>query len=106
MAGRGYSIAGISYDDPMILNQFKTRRNINFVLLSDKNSEAIDAFGIRNPEYAPDHFAHGVPYPIVAVFDTEGVLKAKLYEASYKDRPANDAILDAIAAAEDISINQ
>lgn len=96
LSAKGYPIVGISYDDTQVLADFKDKRDIGFTLLSDEGSKIIDTFGIRNTEYPEGTFAHGVPHPLIAIYGADGVLKSKLYESSYRDRPANEAILEAV----------
>ena len=74
------------------------QRDIDIALLSDPDSAAIDAFGLRNESYANNPKVYGVPHPVVFVVSPDGEIQAKLYEESYKDRPAIEAILDEIDA--------
>jgi hypothetical protein len=53
----------------------------------------IDAYGLRDPQYPPGHRAHGVPRPLILVLDRAGMIRAKLYESSYKVRPSVAAII-------------
>lgn len=91
--GKGFNLIAISYDPIEELAKFKTRRDISYPLLSDKDSEIIDAFDIRNEKFKPGHYAYGVPHPLIAFVDTDGVIKAKLYEESFKNRPELENIL-------------
>ncbi len=93
---RGYQLVAISYDSIKALASFTKKRKINYTLLSDVGSKTIDAFGIRNPEYAVGHFAYGVPLPAIFIVSPTGVLRGKLAVDGYRDRPENDAILEAI----------
>lgn len=93
----GYEIIGISYDKVKHLKKFKKRRSISFPLLSDPESEIIKAWDIMNPDYKRGHYAHGVPYPLIAFVSPDGTIQAKLYEQSYKDRPENELILERLA---------
>ena len=92
----GYSIVSISYDDPPLLKKFADKYRFDHVMLSDKGSETIKAFGILNEDFAPDHFAYGVPKPHVYVVNNEGIVQAVLAEESYKKRPPVEAIVEAI----------
>jgi peroxiredoxin len=93
---RGYRLAGISYDTPAALKRFVDNRSIAFPLLSDPGSTVIDRYGLRDPAYPPGHRAHGVPRPIIIVLDRDGVVKAKLYEESYRTRPPTAVVLEAL----------
>ena len=101
---RGYRVAGISYDAPGTLATFIGRRQILFTLLSDPKSEIITRYGLRDPAYEPGHRAHGVPRPMILVLDRAGLVKAKLFEESYRQRPPAALLveaLDSVAAARD-----
>ena len=90
---RGYRVAALSYDSPEILQTFTTKRNIAYTLLSDPKSEVIDLYKLRDPQYPPGSRAYGVPRPIIFVLDKQGVIKAKLYEESFKVRPPVTAVI-------------
>jgi peroxiredoxin len=93
---RGYRIAALSYDSPEILQTFTVQRNISFTFLSDPKSEVIDLYKLRDPQYPPGNKAHGVPRPIIFVLDKAGVIKAKLYEESFKVRPPVTAVISTL----------
>jgi peroxiredoxin len=90
---RGYGLAALSYDSPEILAAFTAKRNIAYTLLSDPKSEVIDLYKLRDPQYPPGNRAYGVPRPIIFVLDPDGIIKAKLYEESFKDRPPVAAVI-------------
>jgi peroxiredoxin len=90
---RGYHIAGLSYDTPDILRAFTVKRRLTYTLLSDTKSEIIDRYNLRDPQYPPGNRAYGVPRPIIFVLDPQGVIKAKLYEESFKNRPPVGAVI-------------
>ena len=92
----GYNIIAISYDAPEKLKTFAERYNFDHVMLSDKGSEVIKAFGILNEDFAPDHFAYGVPHPHIYIVSNDGIIQAVLSEEGYKKRPQADVIVKAI----------
>jgi peroxiredoxin len=92
IAKRGYRVAGLSYDSPEILQTFTAKRHIAYALLSDPKSEVIDLYRLRDPQYPPGSKAYGVPRPIIFVIGTDGVIRAKLYEESFKVRPPLTAV--------------
>lgn len=96
LAKRGFRLAALSYDPPSILAGFAKARAIPYPLLSDEGSRTIDAFGLRDPAYAPGHYAHGVPRPAIFVLGRDGRVLAKLAEDGYRSRPTTEAILEAI----------
>jgi len=99
LAKRGYTLAAISYDPVDVLAKFAQDRSVPYPLLSDKGSKTIAAFGIRDPQYAADSFAYGVPRPVIFIVAPNGTIRAKLAEEDYKTRPSLDAILAAIDSA-------
>ena len=90
---RGYRIAALSYDSPEILQAFTVKRHIAYTFLSDPKSEVIDLYKLRDPQYPPGNRAYGVPRPIIFILDRDAVIKAKLYEESYKVRPPVTAVI-------------
>ena len=84
---RGYHLAAISYDSPEILAGFTEKRGIKYTLLSDPKSEVIDRWNLRDPQYKEKPKFNGVPRPIIFILDSKGMIKAKLYEETYKTRP-------------------
>ena len=98
---RGYRIAALSYDSPETLKAFADKREISFTFLSDPKSEVIDLYKLLDPQYPAGNRAYGVPRPIIFILDKGGVIRAKLYEESFKVRPPVGAVitaLDALAA--------
>lgn len=93
---RGYRLAGISYDSPQILATFIERRGIKYTLLSDPKSEVIDRYGLRDPQYPPGNRAYGVPRPIIFILDRYGIIKDKLYEATYTKRPPVGLVIETL----------
>lgn len=96
LAQRGYSLAAISYDKPEVLSAFAEKQGVGYTLLSDDGSKLIDAYRLRDPQYAAGSFAYGVPRPSIFVIDARGVVRAKLALEGYRVRPANDAIVAAV----------
>jgi peroxiredoxin len=64
--------------------------------LSDPKSEVIDLYKLRDPQYPPGNRAYGVPRPIIFILDKNGVIRAKLYEESFKVRPPVSAVISAL----------
>jgi len=93
---RGYHLAGISYEPPPVNADFIAKRDISYTLLSDPKSEVIDRFKLRDPQYLPGSRAYGVPRPIIFILDRNGVIKAKLYEESFKQRPPVDLVIETL----------
>lgn len=101
IADRGYTLVGLSYDPPSSLNQFITDENISYSLVSDRDSEFIDAVGLRDPQYSDDPEVDGVPYATVMLIAADGTVQSKLVSSDYRQRPSNDYVLEMIDAALD-----
>ena len=95
LAGAGIDLVAISYDSPEVLRAFGAERGIAFALLSDPGSRTIDAYGVRNA--AASGRTAGIPHPGFFVLDETGTIRAKLFEASYRDRPSPAALIEAVA---------
>lgn len=93
---RGYELAGMSYETPEVLAKAAMKHGLDFTLLADPGSTIIDKYELRDPQYPKDSMAYGVPRPIVFILTPEGVIKAKLFEETYKTRPSIKDILAAI----------
>jgi peroxiredoxin len=90
---RGYKVAGLSYDDPEILQAATAKRRLTYTLLSDPKSETIDRYNLRDPQYPQGNRAYGVPRPIIFVLDSQGVIKAKFFEDDFKYRPRITSVI-------------
>ena len=75
----------------------------NFPLLADPDHSVIDRYGHLNRERAkrpssPDPAGYIVPYPAVFVIDRQGRVAWKYTDATARNRPSNEQILEALAA--------
>lgn len=95
---RGYTLATISYDAPAILADFAAREDIGYTMLSDEGATMIEAFDLRDPQYAEGSFAYGVPRPTILVIGTDGTVQAKMIETDYRVRPEPTDIVAAVDA--------
>lgn len=91
----GFGVATITYDPVELLKTVEEDQGIEFKMLHDADVRVVNAFGVRNLDYAPGHRAYGIPYPGIFVIDAEGVIAAKFAEEDYRDRPAFEAVLEA-----------
>lgn len=98
LASRGYTLIGLSYDDPAVLAKFAAERKVGWPLLSDPQSKVIDGWQLRDPAYPPGNRAHGVPRPAIYVIDKKGVIRARLMEDDYRKRPPVELVLAAVDA--------
>jgi len=92
---RGYQLYGVSYDSPDEQDRFSMNQMLDYNMLSDEASEAIDAFELRDPQYTEGR-AMGVPYASVIVISQDGKILTKSVSGDYKMRPTNDQILKLI----------
>ena len=99
---RGYRLAGISYEPPSVDADFVAKRDIKYTLLSDPKSEVIDRYKLRDPQYPPGNRAYGVPRPIIFILDRNGVIKAKLYEDTFKKRPPVGLVIETLDKVADM----
>jgi peroxiredoxin len=87
----GLKLAGISYDSVDILKFFSGRRNIEFPLLADPNSQVIREYKVLNSEGSGRDL--GMARPGYFYIDTEGVIREKFFEAKYRDRLTGNNVL-------------
>ena len=90
---QGYGVCAVTYDTVEILADFAQRRNITYPLLADPESKMIRDFGVLNTSVPRDHLWYGVPYPGTFVVDANGIVQAKYFESSYRDRYSAPTIL-------------
>jgi peroxiredoxin len=95
----GVNVAGMTYDDREALSDFAWDRGLGYALLSDPDGEYMAGLGIRNEEYGPGHPGFGIPHPGVMLIDPSGTILYKVAEEDYRERPAFDAVFDAVREA-------
>jgi peroxiredoxin len=100
VSARGYSMASLSYDEPSVLNEFARSKGVGYAMLSDKGSKLISAMGLRDPQYAADSKAFGVPRASVLVIGTDGTVRAKFVDEDYRSRQSNEQVLSMVAAVD------
>ena len=93
----GGQVVGLSYDPVEKIKRFADRSKITFPLLSDNGSKTIDAYDIRYKE-APAELS-GFSRHATFILDQNGVIRAKLFQLSYQERPAVDALINALKDA-------
>lgn len=89
---RGFTLYGLSYDSPGHQDRFSKNQMLQYEMLSDQTSAAIDGFGLRDPQYTEGR-AVGVPYASVFAIARNGKIIAKSVSGDYKKRPTNEQIL-------------
>ena len=98
----GVALFALSYDSVAVLRAFADKHGVAFPLLSDEGSHVIGRLGLINERVQEDHAAYGIkpdprhtnlPYPGVFVLDESGVIVAKRFHESYRERDAGAALL-------------
>jgi peroxiredoxin Q/BCP len=97
----GGHVVGISYDSLENIKPFAERNKVTFPLLSDPDSKTIDAYGIRYTDAPPEK--SGFARHATFIIDQKGVIRAKLFRLSYRERPAVDALISALKEARKIT---
>lgn len=97
----GGQVVGISYDPVDKIEPFAKRNKITFSLLSDVGSKTIDAYHIRSTEAPPEN--SGFARHATFIIDQKGVIRAKLFRLSYRERPAVDALINALKEARKVT---
>jgi hypothetical protein len=90
---QGIRIAAISYDTVETLKFFSDRVGIGYPLLSDPDSEVIQAFGVLNTSVPKDHQNYGIPNPGEFLINPDRTVRAKFFEESFRDRFTGGQIL-------------
>ena len=93
----GGQIVIICYDAPIKIKRFAQRRKIQIPILSDIDSQVIDAYAMRAMSGAGDQIGsaqHGT-----FVIDRKGVIRSKPYLTSFEGHAAVDALVKALKEA-------
>ena len=93
----GGHVVGISYDSAPTLKAFADRKRITLPLLSDPGSKTIEAYAVRDKQAARDK--DGAANHATFVVDQQGIVRAKLLQVIYDERPAVDSLVNALKAA-------
>ncbi len=94
----GVSVVAMTYDSIETLQEVSKDEGIRFTLLRDEDITHVNRLGILNDtDYEPGQRAYGVPYPGIFLISSDGIIRAKFAEESYRDRPDFSDILAAAA---------
>ncbi len=88
---QGVKLAAISYDSEEILKYFADRHKIEYPLLADPESKAIQAYGVLNAEATG--MQKGFARPGYFFIDTTGVIREKFFEAKYRERLTGNSVI-------------
>lgn len=97
----GGQVVAISYDPVEKIEGYARRSKITFPLLSDVGSKIIDAYDIRYKEAPPE--TSGFARHATFIIDQKGLIRAKQFRLSYQERPAIDALINALKEARNIT---
>ena len=90
----GVSVVAMTYDSIEILREVVEDEGVGFTLLRDEDMTHVNRLGILNDtDYEPGQRAYGVPYPGIFLISSDGIIRAKFAEESYRDRPDFSEIL-------------
>jgi peroxiredoxin len=90
---QGLGVAVITYDSPAVIKNFTNRLGITVPILSDPDSKIIRDFGIFNTNIPRTSFQYGIPFPGTYTVDPKGVVTAKYFEDTYRERVTPNFIL-------------
>jgi peroxiredoxin len=94
----GVGIAGMTYDATELQAAFHREQGLGYPLLHDEDARHVNAWGIRNEQYGPEHTAYGVPHPGIVFLDPDGVIRAKFALPGYRRRPPYEEVLARVRA--------
>jgi peroxiredoxin len=97
----GGQVVAISFDSADVLKRFAKQNKITLPLLSDAGSKTIDAFDIRDKQSPLGNSYHGT-----FVIDQQGVIRAKLFQVSYQERPAVETLVKTLKEARNMNGEQ
>ena len=83
----------ISPDPPELLAAFARKYDIQYPLLSDRDSAVIRAFGILNSDIDPGHKHYGLPRPGTYLVDEQGLVFDKSFFVSHRERESVNDML-------------
>lgn len=95
----GVNVAGMTYDSTEILASFAGEQSLSYPMLRDEDAQHVNAYGIRNVEYGPEHRFYGIPYPGIVLISPAGKILGKYAEPGYRERPAFKDVLSGVKAA-------
>mgnify|MGYP002005774257 FL=1 len=76
----------MTYDSPEDQERFTAKHSLTIPLVSDIDGTTVRNLGLFNDEFAPDHFAYGVPHPGFFVLSPTGIVRAKSFLTEYDQR--------------------
>lgn len=93
----GGQVVSISTDPVEKLKRLSDTQGITFHLLSDPGAKTVDSYNFRN-KTAPEEWG-GVARHGTFILDRNRIIRAKLFELSYNEGPAIEALVEALTQA-------
>ncbi|MBN2584677.1 MAG: peroxiredoxin family protein [Planctomycetes bacterium] len=90
---RGASLVAVSIDERSLVRRLADELGLGFVLLSDPDSSAIDAYGVRNRLLG---VKSGIPHPSVFIIDGQGIVRFREVRHNYRRRTTPHRMLRAL----------
>lgn len=90
----GAEVLGISVDSPLVLSEFRERRNLDFPLISDLDREIIQAYDVT--EDFPNYEVSDLAARAVIVIDTDQTV-AWMWRGEPGEEPDYEAVEAAVA---------
>ena len=97
---RNVKLVTISPETPERLTRGHGRHNLTATMLSDRNLEITDLFGLRNQGFhsGPPQGVPGLPVPISLLVDEQGKVLWTDTSENYQQRSGPDTVLAALTA--------
>ena len=95
-AALGVNVAAMTYDKREILAAFHADQSLNYPLLQDEEARHVDAYGVRNEDFAPGEGGYGVPHPGVLYIGADGTVLLKSAVPGYRQRPPFEELVASI----------
>jgi peroxiredoxin len=92
----GATVYGVSVDLPYTLNEFRTRNDLTFGLISDERRELIESYGVVD-QWEPRDMR--VAQRAVFVVDSDGTITYRWLGDDPKQEPEYDAVREAAEAS-------
>ncbi len=89
----GINVVIITYDKPILQNEFANKHSIDLPLLSDIKAQTFKSISVLRNDFKPGDKQYGLPYPGMIIIDAKGVIRGKLFIEDYSSRVDSKAVL-------------
>jgi peroxiredoxin len=94
----GGEIIAVSPDTAAESEELRQKLSLAFSILSDPDLDVTDTFGLRH-KGGRSATGEDKPFPTTFVVDAQGIVKAKIENDTYRDRPSPKDVLAALKEA-------